>query len=228
MELLDFAKANPLSLQTLVMHLALGLGLALLLSWHFRRFASTLTNRNEFSRTFPFIVMTTILIISVVKSSLALSLGLVGALSIVRFRTPIKEPEELAYLFMGIAIGLGLGADQVLPTLSASGFILVSVGLVKGIGTSKGQRNLFLSLDWQEDGEGGGHGEVLAEVERVLSDHSSAADLRRCDARKGQLEATYLVEVSDRQAVSGLITGLRARFPNMGVTFLDQSPKPSD
>ena len=60
----------------------------------------------------PVICLTTLLVISVVKSSLALSLGLVGALSIVRFRTPIKEPEELAYIFLAIAIGLALGADQ--------------------------------------------------------------------------------------------------------------------
>jgi hypothetical protein len=45
-----------------------------------------------------------------------LSLGLVGALSIVRFRTPIKEPEELVYLFLAIAIGLGYAAGQVLIT----------------------------------------------------------------------------------------------------------------
>ena len=50
--------------------------------------------------------MVTTLVIAVVKSSLALSLGLVGALSIVRFRTPVKEPEELTYLFFSIALGL--------------------------------------------------------------------------------------------------------------------------
>ena len=49
--------------------------------------------------------ITTFLVISVVKSSLALSLGLVGALSVIRFRTPIKEPEELSYLFLAIGIG---------------------------------------------------------------------------------------------------------------------------
>ena len=50
--------------------------------------------------------MTTMLIISIVKSSLALSLGLVGALSIIRFRAAIKEPEELAYLFLAIGISI--------------------------------------------------------------------------------------------------------------------------
>ena len=52
------------------------------------------------------------IIITIVKSSIALSLGLVGALSIVRFRAAIKEPEELTFLFICIAIGVGLGAGQ--------------------------------------------------------------------------------------------------------------------
>ena len=52
-----------------------------------------------------------------VKSSLALSLGLVGALSIVRFRAAIKEPEELIYLFLTIAAGLGTGAGQIKITI---------------------------------------------------------------------------------------------------------------
>ena len=68
-----------------------------------------MSNREEFAQVFPFILLTTVLIISVVKSSLALSLGLVGALSIVRFRTPIKEPEELAYLFVAIAMSSVVG-----------------------------------------------------------------------------------------------------------------------
>ena len=66
------------------------------------------------------------LVIVVVKSSLALSLGLVGALSIVRFRTPIKEPEELVYLFLAIALGLGYGAGHILITsLLVTGILLV-------------------------------------------------------------------------------------------------------
>ena len=48
----------------------------------------------------------------IVKNSIALSLGLVGALSIVRFRAAIKEPEELTYLFLVIATGLGTGSGQ--------------------------------------------------------------------------------------------------------------------
>ena len=114
----------PLSVALLLLNLGIGVLLSLVIKWHFSRFGSTLSNREEFSQVFPFVLLTTILIITVVKSSLALSLGLVGALSIVRFRTPIKEPEELAYLFISIAVGLGLGANQTIPTVIASIFIL--------------------------------------------------------------------------------------------------------
>jgi hypothetical protein len=97
----------PPSLLALLINMAVGLLLLLGISKHFERFGSTLSNRSEFALVFPFIVLTTTLIITVVKTSLALSLGLVGALSIVCFRTPIKEPEELAYLCLAIAIPSG-------------------------------------------------------------------------------------------------------------------------
>ena len=90
--------------------------LAALLSWvlarMYTRFGTSLSNRRNFARNFVLLTTTTMLIITIVKSSLALSLGLVGALSIVRFRAAIKEPEELMYLFLSIGIGLGLGAGD--------------------------------------------------------------------------------------------------------------------
>ena len=76
----------------------------------------SLTGKMHIGSIIPVLSTVVFLVIIVVKSSLALSLGLVGALSIVRFRTPIKEPEELVYLFLAIAIGLGYAAGQVLIT----------------------------------------------------------------------------------------------------------------
>ena len=76
----------------------------------------SLTGKMHIGSILPILSAVVFLVIIVVKTSLALSLGLVGALSIVRFRTPIKEPEELVYLFLAIAIGLGYAAGQVLIT----------------------------------------------------------------------------------------------------------------
>ena len=88
--------------------------------------ATSLSNTFQIANSLPVLSLIVFFVILIVKSSLALSLGLVGALSIVRFRTPIKEPEELIYLFLAIAIGLGFGAGQIVP----SGIICVSIFII--------------------------------------------------------------------------------------------------
>ena len=87
--------------------------------------SSSLSGKFHVGIVIPILSQITFLIILIVKSSLALSLGLIGALSIVRFRTPIKEPEELIYLFFSIAIGIGFGAGQTL--LTSLVFILIVI-----------------------------------------------------------------------------------------------------
>ena len=103
--------------------------LAFVLKWVYVNFGMTLSNRKLFAKTFILTAMTTMLIITIVKSSLVLSLGLVGALSIIRFRSAIKEPEELSYLFLSIAIGLGFGASQPLITLVGF-FVIISIIMI--------------------------------------------------------------------------------------------------
>ncbi len=90
--------------------------------------SQSLSNKNYFSDLFIPLGIITCLVITVIKFSLALSLGLVGALSIVRFRAAIKEPEELIYLFLIIGIGLACGANQFLVAIFAT--ILISIVLV--------------------------------------------------------------------------------------------------
>ena len=87
----------------------------------------------------------------VVKSSLALSLGLVGALSLVRFRTPIKEPEELAHLFLVSAVGLGFGAGQSVVTPIVFLVIPVLIVLCLSRTSVATQDEYNLMIDWRED-----------------------------------------------------------------------------
>jgi len=136
----------PFSIAQLVFNLIIGAVISLFLKFHYIKYGSTLSNRNEFSNVFPFILLTTTLVIAIVKSSLALSLGLVGALSIVRFRTPIKEPEELAYLFLSIAAGLGLGANQTLPTIISIIMILAIMTILKKKNFTNKTKNIFITI----------------------------------------------------------------------------------
>ena len=91
--------------------------------------SSSLSGKFHIGVVIPILAQITFFIILIVKSSLALSLGLIGALSIVRFRTPIKEPEELVYLFFSIAIGIGFGAGQTLITSVIFIFIAFTIYL---------------------------------------------------------------------------------------------------
>ena len=222
---LDLLTQAPLSLTSLVINLAVGIFLSILLRLHFKYFGSTLSNREEFSQVCPFILLTTILIITVVKSSLALSLGLVGALSIVRFRTPIKEPEELAYLFIAIAMGLGLGADQRIPTLVAGPVILIIMAVFKWTKKESKNKNLYLSLDWKETPEK--TGDFLTQFNQVIGKHVLISDLRRMDVREGGLEATYFIDVESPGDLSNLVEDLQKTFSGIGVTFIDQNQMPS-
>lgn len=122
--------------------------LAVILEFTYHKCAYSLSNKKLFAKNFILIAFTTMIIIAIVKTSLALSLGLVGALSIVRFRAAIKEPEELAYLFFTIAIGLGMGADQVIVTVISS-FILFAIVWARFFITKNNvdYQNLFLTIN---------------------------------------------------------------------------------
>jgi len=218
-------QGTQVPLLALLLNIGLGLLMALVLRWHFRRFSSTLANRDQFANVFPFILLTTLLIITIVKSSLALSLGLVGALSIVRFRTPIKEPEELAYLFIAIAMGLGLGANQTVPTIVAGLAILAAVAALKTQQGRRETRNLYLSVEWQ-DGQFQPE-ERMNRLNDSIRENVRWSDMRRFDTKGSTIEATYIVGFDKPEQLSKLVSRLQERHEGIGITFLDQSNLPS-
>ena len=112
-----------INLFSFVISLILSLVLALIVKYTYIKTSQSLSNRDYFSDIFIPLSMITCLVITVIKFSLALSLGLVGALSIVRFRAAIKEPEELVYLFFVIGIGLANGANQYILATFATFFL---------------------------------------------------------------------------------------------------------
>jgi hypothetical protein len=208
------------SAQISVWGFAINLLLAALLSYILRlvyvKYGNSLSNRRAFARNLILICVTTLLIITVVKSSLALSLGLVGALSIVRFRTAIKEPEELAYLFLAISIGLGLGADQRVITLVALVIIMGIIWLMKFSSRSETNQNLYLTVSSHNPEK-----VELEEVVQVLKTHCSTLSLKRFDDTKEILEASFLVEFDDFPQLAATRTDLQELGEDVRITFLD-------
>jgi len=138
------------------------------------------------------IALTTMLVITIVKSSLALSLGLVGALSIVRFRSAIKEPEELAYLFLAISIGLGMGANQIMVTVIAFGIISVIIITAHKLSSIKtDDKNINLTIHSSNKKI------TLKKIIEILSEHSQAINLRRFDETPDEIEVALIITFND-------------------------------
>jgi hypothetical protein len=182
-------QSGTVSLIPLFFNLLLAALLCALLAEIFVRFGSSFSNRRQFGGNFILIGTTTMIVITIVKSSLALSLGLVGALSIVRFRTPIKDPEELAFLFITISIGLGLGANQVAVTLI--GFTVLSGILITRAFTRRHEegRNLLITVSSDDPQK-----VELSELIKILTANCTMANLRRFDESKSQVEVTFMVD----------------------------------
>ena len=128
-EILNPAASNTINLFDITINFVIGAFLSFILVFTYLRCSNTVSNRENFSKNFIILILSTTFIISIIKSSIALSLGLVGALSIVRFRTAIKEPEEILYFLICIAIGIGLGANQKMITLISFSMITFFIWL---------------------------------------------------------------------------------------------------
>ena len=124
----------------------LSLFLAYLVKLTYIKVGRALNDKDYFSDTFIPLAIITTLVITVIKFSLALSLGLVGALSIVRFRAAIKEPEELVYLFFIIAIGLANGANQFLLSIIST-LIIITFLFIRNVLSIRKKNNGTLISD---------------------------------------------------------------------------------
>ena len=104
---------TSVSVLDMVIALALAFGLGLFIFLVYQKTCTGVMYSSSFGVTLVALTMITTLVILAVTSNVVLSLGMVGALSIVRFRTAIKEPLDIAYLFWSIAVGIVLAAGLI-------------------------------------------------------------------------------------------------------------------
>ena len=190
--------------------------LSYILSLVYVKYSNSLSNKKIFSNNFYLITLTTTLIITVVKSSLALSLGLVGALSIVRFRAAIKEPEEIAYLFLCIAIGLGLGANYTLVTVTGFAIIL-ALTIVVNVFSKKNvdDEEMFCTISLNKKF-------VLEELLSVLKKHSNYLFLRDFDITSEFSQVGLLINFKNSNNILSLTEELNRTYPGVNIKFLNK------
>lgn len=208
------------SVYTYVLYSIICAVLLFILSIVYTRFGQSMSNRSQLSKVLVIVGLTTFIIISIVKSSLALSLGLVGALSIVRFRTAIKEPEELGYFFMAISIGLGMGANQLWSTLI--GFLLLIIIIIIQNKVSFGNsitQTLLINIPGNENQKSS----LIEEVSSIIEKSSTQLEVKRVQINGEAVSLNFLINVKSLNDLSTINESLKSKFSNMSLTFLDST-----
>ena len=186
-------------------------------------YGKTYSDRHLLARTFVILSLTTLLVITVVKSSLALSLGLIGALSIVRFRTPIKEPEDLVYLFYSIAIGLGLGAGRkeftIIMSIIVFAFIIIRA---KYRDTDDALPKLTLIIETGSIP----HDQKKIQLDRITSSIAplcTIVNISRVEMLNNNLEAAMNIELKNISSLTQIIDELTKIDKGINFRILDNS-----
>ena len=119
---------SAISMTEMLVAIALSFALSLFIVFIYRITYAGVNFSMGFVGTLIMLSMVTTLVILVISSNVVLSLGMVGALSIVRFRTAIKEPLDIAFLFWSIAVGIVLAAGMI--PLAVIGSVIIGIVLL--------------------------------------------------------------------------------------------------
>ena len=179
---------TSISLLDMALALVLAFGVGLFIFFIYKKTYSGVMFSSSFGVTLVALTMITTLVILAVTSNVVLSLGMVGALSIVRFRTAIKEPLDIAFLFWSIAAGIVLAAGLI--PLAVFGSVLIGVILLL-FANRKASANPYIVVLSCE----GSESEKAATA--YLAEHTKKCVVKSKTARKGSVELNLEVRLKD-------------------------------
>ena len=182
--------SNINSFSTLDVLLALGLAfvLGLFIFLVYKKTYQGVMYSDSFGVSLIAMSMITSLVIIAVTSNVVLSLGMVGALSIVRFRTAIKEPMDIAFLFWAIAVGIVLGAG-LLP-LAIIGSVIIGIIILIFSTRKIGDTPYILVVDCENEA-------AETEAEKLIKEAAKKSILKSKSVNKSGIELTYEVRINE-------------------------------
>lgn len=178
---------GTISVDKILLSLIVAFLIGVFIIYVYRKTFSGVVYSKSFSLCVILLAMVTAMIIRTISSNLALSLGMVGALSIVRFRTAIKEPTDTAFMFWSITAGIMSGAGLYLVSIIASLGIglLYFIGYTMGFKTSR-QYLFIIKYDAIADKT------ISEEIEKLPK-----IKLKSKSITKNFVELTYELELKD-------------------------------
>ena len=179
---------TSVSILDMAIALALSFGIGMFIFLVYKKTYQGVMYSSSFGTTLVALTMITTVVILAVTSNVVLSLGMVGALSIVRFRTAIKEPLDIAFLFWSIAVGIVLAAGMI--PLAVIGSIIIGVILLVFV-NKKSHCNPYIVVV-QCDGY-----ESEKAVEAFLKDKVQKCVVKSKTAQKGLVELNLDIRLKD-------------------------------
>lgn len=164
---------------------ALAAGLIIFLSYRFSHSGAVYSAR--FNVSLWMLTMVTTMVMCVIGNNIALSLGMVGALSIVRFRTAVKDARDTAYIFWSIAVGICCGISDFLTAIMGSVIIFLLMLAIGGVG---GNTRYLLIIR----GGAGMSREVALLIQETFKNRA-----RLCVQNQGKDAVEYIYELSEKQ-----------------------------
>ena len=182
---------TSVNLLDMVIALVLAFGLGLFIHFIYKKTFAGVMYSSSFSLCLVALTMITTLVILAVTSNVVLSLGMVGALSIVRFRTAIKDPLDIAFLFWSIAVGIVLAAGMI--PLAVGGSLIIGV-VILIFANRKAKDNPYIVVVSCADHD--------AEVRSrgFIENSAKKAVLKSKSAQKGKIELNYEIRLKDSDA----------------------------
>lgn len=172
----------------MILSLALAFGLGLFIFLVYKKTYQGVMYSSSFGVTLLALTMITTLVILAVTSNVVLSLGMVGALSIVRFRTAIKEPLDIAFLFWSIAVGIVLAAGMI--PLAVIGSVVIGVILLVFV-NRKSHSNPYIVV-LQCDGH-----ESETAAKEYLEKNTLRCSVKSKSAQRGLIELNMEIRLKD-------------------------------
>lgn len=179
-------KISQIPLATATFALLTAFGMGLVIHTVYRKVFSGVMYSRPYNTSLVMMTMLTAFVILPVTSDIRLSLGMVGALSIVRFRTAIKDPMDLVFLFW--AIGTGIIAGAGLFPLALLGTAIIAAVMLVFVKKSHGESPYILIVQMNEDAQ-------TDEVPRIIGHQVSRLMLKSKIISKGQTELIYEVRL---------------------------------
>lgn len=183
--------SQELTLGRMLLTLGLAFAIGLFLYWVYKRTFRGVLYSRSFNHSLIAITLVTSLVIMAVTSNIVLSLGMVGALSIVRFRTAVKDPMDLVFLFWSIAVGIVTGAG--LYILAVLGSLVIGLLIFVLSRTPAGDAPYLLVVHSATE-------EADAAVQSTLKGRHQRFAVKSKTISPAGIEATYEVRVRNGAA----------------------------